>query len=59
MMARIAPGDVLIVGDRVRTQPMALEAGAACLIVTLGERPPAEVVEHGGRARRGAAAHRS
>ncbi len=41
----IAPGDVLIVGDRVRTQPMALDAGAACLIVTLGSAVPAEVVE--------------
>ena len=45
MVARITEGDVLIVGDRVRTQPMALEAGAACLIVTLGQRPPADVVE--------------
>ena len=34
-MRRGSPnGDVLIVGDRVRTQPIALEAGAACLIVT-------------------------
>lgn len=44
LRARIAPGDVLIVGDRVRTQPMALEAGIACLVVTTGTRPPAEVV---------------
>lgn len=40
----LSPGDVLIVGDRVRTQPMALEAGAACLIVTTGMRPPADVL---------------
>ncbi len=41
----IRPGDALIVGDRVRTQPMALDAGAACLIVTGGAEPSAEVVE--------------
>lgn len=41
----LSPGDVLIVGDRVRTQPMALEAGVACLIVTTGARPPVEVLQ--------------
>lgn len=40
----VKPGDVLIVGDRVRTQPMALEAGVACLVVTAGARPADEVV---------------
>ena len=40
----VSPGDVLIVGDRVRTQPMALEAGVACLVVTAGARPADEVV---------------
>jgi manganese-dependent inorganic pyrophosphatase len=44
MVARISVGDVVILGDRVRTQPMALEAGAACLIVTTGARPSPEVL---------------
>lgn len=39
------PGDVLIVGDRVRTQPAAIEAGAACLIVCGGTAPALGVVE--------------
>lgn len=39
----ISEGDVLIVGDRLRTQPMAIEAGAACLIVTGGSTPSAAV----------------
>ncbi len=45
VMSWIRPGDALIVGDRVRTQPMALEAGAACLIVTGGAEPTPEVIE--------------
>lgn len=45
VVSRVAPGDVLIVGDRVRTQPMALEAGVACLVVTGGSAPAAGVVE--------------
>lgn len=45
VVARVAPGDVLIVGDRVRTQPMALDAGVACLVVTGGSAPAAGVVE--------------
>ena len=36
VVAHRRPGDALIVGDRVRTQPLALEAGVACLIVTGG-----------------------
>jgi len=43
--ALIAPGDVVILGDRVRTQPMALEAGAACLIVTSGATPGDAVID--------------
>ncbi|MBE0476479.1 MAG: putative manganese-dependent inorganic diphosphatase [Coriobacteriia bacterium] len=43
--ARISPGDTLIVGDRVRTQPMALEAGVACLIVTGGFQPEPAALE--------------
>lgn len=45
MRGHIRPGDTLLVGDRVRTQPMALEAGTACLVVTGGFRPGAEVLE--------------
>jgi manganese-dependent inorganic pyrophosphatase len=44
MVTYIKPGDTLIVGDRVRTQPMALEAGVACLIITGGKLPDADVV---------------
>lgn len=45
MLSHIRPGDTLIVGDRVRTQPMALDAGVACLVVTGGFRPGGEVLE--------------
>jgi manganese-dependent inorganic pyrophosphatase len=45
MMSYIRPGDTLIVGDRRRTQPMAIEAGVACLVITGGTRPGAEVFE--------------
>lgn len=44
MVAMISPGDTLIVGDRRRTQPMALEAGVACLVVTTGSEPDADVL---------------
>lgn len=44
MVSRIKPGDILIVGDRVRTQPMAIEAGVALLVVTTGVTPPDEVI---------------
>ncbi|MBA4370875.1 MAG: inorganic diphosphatase [Coriobacteriaceae bacterium] len=44
MVGYIKPGDTLIVGDRARTQPMALEAGAACLVVTGGSRPGEDVL---------------
>lgn len=51
MVSYIHPGDTLIVGDRVRTQPLALEAGVACLIVTGGYEPGETVLglarEHG------------
>ncbi|MDO9556289.1 MAG: putative manganese-dependent inorganic diphosphatase [Coriobacteriia bacterium] len=53
MCGYIRPGDTLIVGDRVRSQPMAVEAGIACLIVTGGATPEDGVVELA--ARRGAA----
>jgi manganese-dependent inorganic pyrophosphatase len=44
MVARIRPGDTIIVGDRRRTQPMAIEAGAACLVITGGHTPSGEVL---------------
>lgn len=43
--ASVSPGDVLIVGNRVRTQPLVLDAGVACLVVTGGVRPAPAVVE--------------
>jgi manganese-dependent inorganic pyrophosphatase len=43
--ARVREGDTVIVGDRLRTQPMVLAAGVACLISTGGFMPAAEVVE--------------
>lgn len=45
MRTYIRPGDTLIVGDRVRTQPLALEAGAACLVVSGGSIPDTGVLE--------------
>lgn len=50
LVSRVTPGDLLIVGDRVRTQPMALEAGIACMVVTTGA-PPSEAVLELARAR--------
>ncbi len=44
MASYIRTGDTLIVGDRVRTQARAIEAGAACLIVTGGSIPPPGVL---------------
>lgn len=49
MRRYIKSGDTLIVGDRVRTQPMALEAGVACLIVTGGAAPEDGVREAAAR----------
>jgi len=45
MVGYIREGDTLVVGDRRRSQPMALEAGVACLIVTGGSPPAPEVLE--------------
>jgi manganese-dependent inorganic pyrophosphatase len=39
MLGWVHPGDTLIVGDRRRTQPMAIEAGVVCLVVTGGTTP--------------------
>lgn len=44
-VARVSAGDTVIVGDRRRTQPMVLEAGASCLVVTNGAEPAADVLE--------------
>ncbi|MDP2401298.1 MAG: putative manganese-dependent inorganic diphosphatase [Actinomycetota bacterium] len=44
MLGYIRPGDTLIVGDRKRTQPMAIDAGVACLVLTGGARPDPEVL---------------
>jgi manganese-dependent inorganic pyrophosphatase len=44
MAAAVRPGDVLIVGDRVRGQHVAVERGAACLIVSGGSEPYEDVV---------------
>lgn len=38
-------GDTLIVGDRQRTQPLALASGAACLVLTNGSEPASGVLE--------------
>jgi manganese-dependent inorganic pyrophosphatase len=45
MRGYLREGDTLIVGDRRRTQPMALDAGIACLVVTGGTRPDGGVLE--------------
>lgn len=45
MVARISPGDTVILGNRKRSQPLAIQAGAACLIVTGGFDPEPGVVE--------------
>ncbi len=45
MRGYLKAGDTLIVGDRLRTQPMALEEGVACLVVTGGLRPEEAVLE--------------
>lgn len=45
MLAYIKPGDTLILGDRKRTQPLVLEAGVACLVVTGSFVPDADVLE--------------
>lgn len=41
----VNPGDVLIVSNRVRTQPMAIKDGAAVLVITMGKMPAPEVIE--------------
>lgn len=43
--AQIQSGDIVIMGNRKRTQPLALEKGAGVLIVTMGDAPAEEVLE--------------
>jgi manganese-dependent inorganic pyrophosphatase len=45
MAGRIHAGDTVILGDRRRSQPLAIESGAACLIVTGGSEPAPGVLE--------------
>ncbi|MHB8761260.1 MAG: putative manganese-dependent inorganic diphosphatase [Coriobacteriia bacterium] len=45
MVTFIRPGDTLVVGDRLRTQPRALEAGVCCLVITGGFEPERGVRE--------------
>ena len=40
----VTAGDTVIVGDRKRSQPLAVSAGAACVVVTGGAEPSAEVL---------------
>jgi manganese-dependent inorganic pyrophosphatase len=51
MAAAISPGDTVVLGDRKRSQPLAIEAGAACVVVTGGATPADDVLavarEHG------------
>jgi manganese-dependent inorganic pyrophosphatase len=45
MAASIVAGDTVILGDRKRSQPLAVEAGAACIVVTGGYEPTPEALE--------------
>ncbi len=45
MLGWVHPGDTLILGDRLRTQPMAVEAGVACLVVTGGTAPESSLLD--------------
>jgi manganese-dependent inorganic pyrophosphatase len=42
----ISPGDVVVVGDRPAAQLLAIDLGAALVIVSNSGRPAAEVLEH-------------
>lgn len=44
MLGYIRPGDTLILGDRLRTQPMALDAGVSCLVISGGCAPTDEAL---------------
>ncbi len=51
MATAIVAGDTVVLGDRRRSQPLALRAGAACIVVTGGSEPAPDVLqaarEHG------------
>jgi manganese-dependent inorganic pyrophosphatase len=42
--AAVEPGDTIIMGDRKRTQPLVLKAGAKCLILSCGVKPNDDIV---------------
>jgi manganese-dependent inorganic pyrophosphatase len=44
MAAAISAGDTVVLGDRKRSQPLAIEAGAACVVATGGAEPAADVL---------------
>jgi manganese-dependent inorganic pyrophosphatase len=44
MAAAICAGDTVVLGDRKRSQPLAIEAGAACVVVTGGAKPADDVL---------------
>ncbi len=44
LLSFISKGDILIVGDRRRTQPMAIAAGIAAMVVTGGFEPGEDVI---------------
>lgn len=39
----ISPGDVVVMGDRYRSQRIALERGVGCLVLAVGARPDEEI----------------
>jgi manganese-dependent inorganic pyrophosphatase len=45
MSAAITAGDTVVLGDRKRSQPLAIDAGAACVVVTGGAKPAPDVLE--------------
>jgi manganese-dependent inorganic pyrophosphatase len=45
MAARIKSGDTVILGNRKRSQPLAIDSGAACLVITGGFDPAPHVLE--------------
>lgn len=45
MAARIKSGDTVILGNRKRSQPLAIDSGAACLVITGGFDPAPQVLE--------------
>ena len=44
VVERVRDGDTLIVGDRIRTPPLAFAAGIACLVSTGGFRPHEDTI---------------